>query len=144
MSRKASSTRVREHIQAPDLLVTEIRPIGLEQIPAVELRGLRFLVVVRGPRHGRSRGVVSDVVIPRDARVALLEAPDRFVHLGRRAETALGDAGVELLQILEKALLVLLADRAIFLGAALTAAQEMDLPVDDVALNLTKRANGTE
>ena len=33
----------QEDVQAPDLLVTEILAIGLEQIPAVELLGLRFL-----------------------------------------------------------------------------------------------------
>src|SRR5437879_3462605 len=88
-----------------------------------------------GGEAGGQRGLIGEVVIARDAGVPLFEPPDRLMHLGRVAQAPLGDARLEFLEIAEEALLVLGADRAIFLGAALTAAQEMDLPAHDGALD---------
>src|SRR5207247_10604735 len=111
-----------EDLQAPALLVAEILAVGLEQIRPVEPLGLRLLVRLRGPGHRGGRGLIGEVVIARDAGVPLFEPPDRLMHLGRVAQVPLGDARLEFLEIAEEALLVLGADRTIFLGAALTAA----------------------
>ena len=95
MSRKASSTRVRRMYRRQISSSLRSWPIGLEQIAAVEPLGLRLLVLVRGPRHGGGRGVVGDGVVPRHARVALLEAPDRLVHLGFGAQAPRADPRLE-------------------------------------------------
>ena len=86
-------------------------------------------VGLRGPVHRARRLVVGEGVVARHARVALLEAAQGFVDLGGRAQAAPGDAGLQLGQIAQEPLLVLVADGAIFLDAAVAATEDLDLVV---------------
>src|SRR6266851_757212 len=108
-----------QDIEMPDLFVSEILAIGLEQVGAVQRAGGRLFLCLLGPAHRRRRGVVADDVVPPDPRVALLEPADRLLDLGGVTQTARRHARLEFAEVGQQPLLVRVADRAILVDARL-------------------------
>ena len=61
----------QQNISAPDFIGRQILPVRLENIATVQFFGDRLFIRVFFPREVLIGGVIGDLVITRDARIAL-------------------------------------------------------------------------
>src|SRR5215510_523142 len=109
---------------------------GFQQIAAVELFGLCVSLRIELRNEGCGLRVVGEPVIARDARITLLQSPNRLVDLLGVDQFFAGDALDQSIDISAQPRLVFGADRQIFADALLAAAEHERVLIIDTGFDV--------
>ncbi len=112
----------QQDIKAPSFFGREVFAVGLEQVGAVEAQGALSFSAVLVPAELLLTGVIVEVPVAGDSRVAFFEPPERFVDFLWLLEPSGFDPRLQALQVSLEALFLLEPDGLILGLSALTTA----------------------
>src|ERR1017187_10543900 len=117
----------QQSVNPPSLIRAQIRAVGLQQVTPIELFRACPLGLIQAVAEHLRLAVVLHTVIPRDARISLLQPADGLHHFCRLGASAfaLGHPFLQLLQVHQQSLLVGFANRPVFFLALTAEAQHV-------------------
>src|SRR3990172_10259508 len=95
-----------KHIGAPNLIGRQILSIRFQNVAAIQLLGNRFLLQVFLPGKILGLCLVVDLIIARDAWIALLQPTNGLMNLFGLLQMSFLDTTLQSLQILDQSLLL--------------------------------------